>query len=107
MMGYSYLFMAILNAAIIVFAGRITGFYQVSEETKALAVQVMIFSSVLCGTFMANGIFSSECAAGGDGCNLYDGGIDFFDVGLSDRMQLSFYACFPDGPNRDMGGDGS
>ncbi len=46
MMGYSYLFMAILNAAIIVFAGHITGFYQVSEETKALAVQVMIFHSI-------------------------------------------------------------
>ena len=46
MMGYSYLFMAGLNIAIILGAGRIAGLYQVSGETIALAEKVIIFHSV-------------------------------------------------------------
>lgn len=46
MMGYSYLFMAVLNIAIILGAGRIAGLYQVSGETIALAEKVIIFHSV-------------------------------------------------------------
>lgn len=46
MMGYSYLFMAVLNVAITLSAGQIAGFYQVSEETRILAVQVIVFHSI-------------------------------------------------------------
>lgn len=46
LMGYSYLFMVLLNGAIILFSGRIAGLYQVSEETIQLASKVIIFHSV-------------------------------------------------------------
>lgn len=46
MMGYSYLFMALLNTGIIIFAGQIAGLYQITEETKILASQVIIFHSI-------------------------------------------------------------
>lgn len=46
LMGYSYLFMFLLNIGIILFAEKIAGLYQVSEQTLALAVQVIIFHSV-------------------------------------------------------------
>lgn len=46
LMGYSYLFMTVLNVGIILFAGRIAGLYQVSETTVMLAEKVIIFHSV-------------------------------------------------------------
>ena len=46
LMGYSYLFIILLNAAIILFSRRIAGLYQVSEETILLASGVIIFHYV-------------------------------------------------------------
>ena len=51
MMGYAYLFMAILNTGLILLAGPITGLYQVSDTTRQLAAQVIIFHSV-CATIL-------------------------------------------------------
>lgn len=46
LMGYSYLFMALLNTAIILFSRQIAGLYQVSDDTISLAVRVIVFHSV-------------------------------------------------------------
>ncbi len=46
MMGYSYLFMALLNAAIMLFAPQIAGMYRVSQATMRLAVKLIRFHSV-------------------------------------------------------------
>lgn len=45
LMGYAYLFMAVLNIGIIVFASQIAGLYQVSDDVLRLARQVIIFHS--------------------------------------------------------------
>ena len=46
LMGYAYLFMALLNVGIILLSGQIAGMYQVTEATQNLAAQVIIFHSV-------------------------------------------------------------
>ena len=51
MMGYAYLFMAILNLGLIAFAGPIAGLYRVTEETRRLAAGIIVFHSV-CATVL-------------------------------------------------------
>lgn len=46
LMGYAYLFMAILNVTIILFSRQLAGLYQVSEAAIELATQMIIFHSV-------------------------------------------------------------
>lgn len=46
LMFYSYLFMILLNAGIILFSRNIAGLYQVSERTHELAAQIIIFHSI-------------------------------------------------------------
>lgn len=57
LMGYSYLFMGLLNAAIILFSPQIAGLYQVSEETVSLASGVIAFHS-LCAMLLWPAAFS-------------------------------------------------
>ncbi|MDO4292527.1 MAG: MATE family efflux transporter [Eubacteriales bacterium] len=46
MMGYSYLFMILLNVLLILFSPQIAGLYQVSEQTIVLAARLIAFHSV-------------------------------------------------------------
>ncbi|HJA94165.1 MAG TPA: MATE family efflux transporter [Candidatus Eisenbergiella merdipullorum] len=55
LMGYAYLFMAILNVGIILLSGQIAGMYQVTEATRVLAAQVIIFHSVCAMLFYPSG----------------------------------------------------
>lgn len=55
LMGYAYLFMAVLNVAIILLAPRIAGLYQVSEEALSLAGKVIVFHSVCAMLFWPTG----------------------------------------------------
>lgn len=55
LMGYAYLFMALLNVGIILLSGSIAGMYQVTEETRILAAQVIIFHSVCAVLFYPSG----------------------------------------------------
>lgn len=55
LMGYAYLFMALLNVGIILLSGPITGMYQVTEATRTLAAQVIIFHSVCAVLFYPSG----------------------------------------------------
>ncbi len=51
MMGYAYLFMAVLNLGIILFADQIAGLYQVTDATRQLAAEVIVFHSI-CATIL-------------------------------------------------------
>lgn len=55
LMGYAYLFMVILNSAIIWLAPQIAGLYQVSEDVLLLAGKVIIFHSVCAMLFWPTG----------------------------------------------------
>ena len=55
LMSYAYLFMAILNIAIILLAPKIAGLYQVSDDVLRLAEQVIIFHSICAALFWPTG----------------------------------------------------
>ena len=55
LMLYAYLFMAVLNIAIILFAPQIAGLYRVSEEALLLAGKVIVFHSVCAMLFWPTG----------------------------------------------------
>ena len=55
LMGYAYLFMVILNSAIILLAPRIAGLYQVSEDVLLLAGKVIVFHSFCAMLFWPTG----------------------------------------------------
>ena len=57
MMGYAYLFMAVLNLGIILFADQIAGLYQVTDATRQLAAEVIVFHSICATILWPTGFF--------------------------------------------------